>query len=258
MDTTSVPIAERIAEVRAEIERACFRAGRAPDSVTLVAVSKTHPPEDIATAVRAGVRQFGENRVEEALPKMAAVAGLVNEPVTWHMIGHVQSRKARHVTAGFALLHSLDSVRLAERLSRTLAERAGVLDVLLEVNVSGEETKHGWDAYSWQARATARRALWDDVARILTLPGVAVRGLMTMAPIVDDPEEARPVFAALRALRDALANDFPAAAWDHLSMGMTDDYPVAIEEGATLVRIGRAIFGPRVTTRPGMDPPDDL
>jgi len=155
----------------------------------------------------------------------------------------VQSRKARHVTAGFALLHSLDSVRLAERLSRALAERAGALDVLLEVNVSGEETKHGWDAYSWQARAAARRVLWDDVARILTLPGVAVRGLMTMAPIVDDPEEARPVFAALRALRDALANDFPAAAWDHLSMGMTDDYPVAIEEGATLVRIGRAVFG---------------
>jgi len=248
MDLTIASMTERIADVQAEIERACHRAGRSPDSVTLVAVSKTHSPEDIATAVRAGLRQFGENRVEEAIPKMAAVAERVDESLVWHMIGHVQSRKARHVTAGFALLHSLDSVRLAERLSRALAERDGALEVLLEVNVSGEETKHGWDAYYWQDRAEARRALWDDVARILALPGLAVRGLMTMAPIVDDPEEARPVFAALRTLRDALANDFPAAAWDHLSMGMTDDYPVAIEEGATLVRIGRAIFGPRLTT----------
>ena len=245
MDTTSVSIAERIAGVQAAIEHACQRAGRSPESVTLIAVSKTHPPDRIAEAVRAGLRRFGENRVEEAIPKMTAVAEMVDEPFEWHMIGHVQSRKARYVTADFALLHSLDSLKLAGRLNRALTEQGRVLDVLLEVNVSGEETKHGWDAYNWQERAAARRALWDDVAHILALPGLRVCGLMTMAPIVDDPQDARPVFAALRTLRDALANDFPMATWDHLSMGMTDDYPVAIEEGATLVRIGRAIFGPR-------------
>ncbi|MGQ9850084.1 MAG: YggS family pyridoxal phosphate-dependent enzyme [Aggregatilineaceae bacterium] len=238
-------VAERIAAVRETIAAACQRAGRSPDTVTLVAVSKTHPPVLILEAVAAGVHHFGENRIEEALGKIAQVNAATAAPVHWHMIGHVQSRKARFVVGPFALLHSLDSVHLAGRLSHYLQAAGRTLDVLLEMNVSGEASKEGWAAQRWREDRTCRRALWDDVARVLALPGLRVRGLMTMAPIVEDMEQARPVFAALRALRDALAEDFPAACWDELSMGMTDDYPVAIEEGATLVRLGRAIFGER-------------
>jgi pyridoxal phosphate enzyme (YggS family) len=161
------------------------------------------------------------------------------------MIGHVQSRKARAITPQFALLHSLDSVKLAGRISRAHQEQGTAMPVLLEINISGEATKEGLAAYCWQEDAAIRRALWDEIAQIVALPGVAVRGLMTMAPLADDPEAARPVFAGLRGLRDALADDFPQAGWSELSMGMTDDYAVAIEEGATLVRIGRAIFGAR-------------
>ncbi len=238
-------IAERVQQVQNTIAAACERAGRSPGDVTLVAISKQHSAAEIVEAIDAGVRHLGENRLEEALPKINAVAGLTDTPVTWHMVGHVQDRKARHVLTGFAVLHSLDNVRLAERLSHFLAQRDSTLDVLLEINVSGEESKSGWAASHWRDDPAQRRALWDDVARVLALPGIHVRGLMTMAPIVADAEETRPVFAALRTLRDALAADFPEADWRDLSMGMTDDYPVAVEEGATLVRIGRAVFGPR-------------
>lgn len=249
METSLATMIERISAVQTEITAACQRANRPPESVTLVAVSKTHSATEVAEAIQAGLRHFGENRVEEAIHKMPEVAGLATTPIQWHMVGHVQSRKARFVIAGFALLHSLDSIRLAERLSRMVTEQAttrdSALDVLLEMNVSGEESKYGWNAYNWPDDRSIRQALWDDVARIVSLPGVNVRGLMTMAPIVEQPEKTRPVFVALRELRDALANDFPASDWAELSMGMTDDYPIAIEEGATLVRIGRAIFGPR-------------
>ncbi len=247
MEFAETTVAERVAAVRAEIARACERAGRSVDEVTLVAVSKTHAPPLIVEAIRAGVRDLGENRPEEAAPKMQAVAALTPGPVCWHMIGHVQSRKARLVTRGYTLLHSLDSVRLAERLARYLDAQGQTLDVLLQMNVSGEATKEGFDAYQWNKRPTQRATLWRDVEAILALPALRVRGLMTMAPLTDDPEMARPVFAALRDLRDALREDFPGADWSALSMGMTDDYPVAIEEGATLVRIGRAIFGERHT-----------
>lgn len=243
--TESVSIADRITAVQAEITRACDRVGREPASVRLVAVSKTHPAEAVLDAVRAGVTHFGENRVEEALSKMPTVAQATATPVHWHMIGHVQSRKARYVTSGFGLLHSLDTLSLAERLSHLLTQQGLTLNVLLEMNVSGEESKEGWNAYRWHDAPDVRRALWADIERVMALPGLAVRGLMTMAPIVEIPEQARPVFVALRHLRDALAHDFAGATWDDLSMGMTDDYPVAIEEGATLVRIGRAIFGSR-------------
>jgi pyridoxal phosphate enzyme (YggS family) len=250
-------IRDRIAAVQREIEAACQRAHRSLESVTLVAVSKTHPASAVVEAIQAGLQHFGENRIDEAIQKMPAFdelvitlpADLAETPVQWHMIGHVQSRKARYAASGFTLVHSLDSVRLAERLSRWVIEQATEtvlpIDVLLEMNVSGEESKYGWNATHWQNDPAVRRALWDDVALILDMPGLNVRGVMTMAPIVEQAEETRPVFAALRDLRDALAHDFPASDWVELSMGMTDDYPVAIEEGATLVRIGRAIFGQR-------------
>lgn len=247
MPSTNGTLADRLAAVRAEIASACARAGRAADEVTLVAVSKTHEPAVILEAIRAGVGDLGENRPEEALPKIHALAALTSCPVRWHMIGHVQSRKARLVTRDFALLHSLDSLRLAGRLDRSLAAQGRTLDVLLQVNVSGEATKEGWAAYEWDKRPAQRAALWREIEAVLALPSLRVRGLMTMAPLADDPEAVRPVFAALRGLRDALRASFPAAGWDALSMGMSDDFPVAIEEGATLVRIGRAIFGARRT-----------
>lgn len=238
-------IAERVALVRETIAAACRRAGRSPDAVTLVAVSKTHPPALILEALAAGVQHFGENRIEEALPKIAQVNAAAPVPVHWHMVGHLQSRKARFAIGPFVLLHSLDSLHLAQRLSHYAQLAGRSLDVLLEMNVSGEASKEGWAAQRWQDDRACRHALWEEVAQVLALPGLRVRGLMTMAPIVTDMEQTRPVFAALRELRDALAGDFPAAQWGELSMGMTDDYPVAIEEGATIVRIGRAIFGER-------------
>lgn len=245
MDTLSPGISERIALVQAEIAAACQRAGRSPETVTLIAVSKTQPASSVAQAIRAGILHFGENRLEEALPKMSEVARLADDPIHWHMIGTVQSRKARYILSGFCMLHSLGEVKLAERLSQFSVEQGRVLEVLLEMNVSGEASKQGWQASRWRDDPDVRQKVWADIAHILALPGLKVQGLMTMAPIVDDPEAARPVFSALRHLRDALANDFPKAGWSDLSMGMTDDYPVAVEEGATLVRIGRAIFGPR-------------
>ncbi len=240
-----VDVAKRVALVKATIAEACARVGRDPSEVTLVAVCKTHPPEAVVAAMRAGVTDFGENRVEEARGKIPAVEALAGSRPTWHMVGHIQRRKARDVVALFDFVHSVDRLKLAERLSRLASEAGREIPILLEINVSGEETKWGWRADHWKNTPSQRNTLWSDVEAILKLPGLRVEGLMTMAPIVDDPETARPIFVRLRELRDALATDFPEASWRHLSMGMTDDYPVAVEEGATIVRIGRAIFGPR-------------
>lgn len=226
---------ERIAQVQERLARAARRAGRSPDEIALVAVTKMQPVETIVAAYRAGLRLFGENRVEEAGPKAAAVAGLLapNPPPIWHMIGHLQSRKAADVLPWASMVHSVDSVKLAQRLSRFCVAAGRELPVLLEVNVSGEPSKYGFTP------ATAIEA----VRAIAGLPGIHIQGLMTMAPVVPDAELARPVFRDLRLLRDELAQRFPALDWHHLSMGMTDDFEVAVEEGATMVRIGRAIFG---------------
>jgi pyridoxal phosphate enzyme (YggS family) len=231
---------ESLRSVRQRIEAAALRAGRDPGSVTLVAVTKTQPPEVIRAAYDLGLRHFGENRVEEAEAKI----GHLPSDVTWHMIGHIQGRKARQVVPLFRFIHSVDSVRLAVRLDRLCADRGEPLPVLLECNVSGEESKYGFDAARWRSGEAERVALVAAVEEILALPHLAVRGLMTMAPIVADPEQARPVFLRLRQLRDDLATVFPRNDWSQLSMGMTDDFEVAIEEGATFVRVGRAIFAP--------------
>jgi pyridoxal phosphate enzyme (YggS family) len=226
--------------VRERIAAAARRAGRDPASVTLVAVTKTQPPEVIRAAYDLGLRHFGENRVEEAEAKVGRLPG----DVTWHIIGHIQSRKARQVAPLFQFVHSLDSVKLAGRLDRFCAERSEPLPVLLECNVSGEESKYGFAVAGWRSGRADRGAFVAAVKQILALPHLAVRGLMTMAPIVADPEQARPVFSRLRQLRDELAAVFPQSDWSQLSMGMTDDFEVAIEEGATFVRVGRAIFAP--------------
>ncbi|MBX3084542.1 MAG: YggS family pyridoxal phosphate-dependent enzyme [Anaerolineae bacterium] len=238
-------LAERLEHVQTSIEAACQRANRPLESVTLIAVSKTHPAESVIEAVGLGLRHFGENRVEEASGKIPTVLSATNHALTWHMIGHVQSRKAEDVIAAFDVIHSLDTLKLAERYSRYAGAAGKTARVLLEVNVSGEASKSGLEASGWEQNAESRTELWKVIQQITVLPYLQIDGLMTMAPIVDDMEQTRPVFASLRRLREALASDFPAGAWAHLSMGMTDDYPVAIEEGATMVRIGRAIFGDR-------------
>ncbi len=225
-------IAANIERVRARIAAAAERVGRAPEEVTLVAVTKTRTPDEITAAYRAGVRHFGENRVEEAEAKVPL---LDLTGTTWHMVGHLQSRKARRAIRLFDIIHSVDSVKLARRLDRLAAEEGKTLPVLIEVNVSGEESKYGFHPGD----------LDEAVPQIVVLSHLRVEGLMTVAFIATDPEEVRPVFAALRRLRDELRERFPQSEWKHLSMGMTDDFEVAIEEGATMVRIGRAIFGPR-------------
>lgn len=237
-------IAVRLAEVHSIIAAACQRAGRSPGDVQLIAVSKTHPPSLILEVLQAGAQHLGENRVEEAESKIPALRSLTDQPVTWHMIGHIQSRKARDVTVLFDWVHSVDSLKLASKLSAPSVEQGRRLPVLLEFNVSGEASKYGFQAVGWEQNSAVRAALWREVEQIASLPGLDVRGLMTMAPIVPVMEQTRSVFASLRGLRDALQASL-GLPLPHLSMGMTDDYPVAIEEGATIVRIGRAIFGER-------------
>lgn len=237
-------IGDNIAAVKANIATSCAHAGRDPVAVTLIAVSKRHPASDVLEAIAAGVQHFGENRVEEADIKISQVRAAGSNP-TWHMVGHVQSRKAKDALDCFDVVHSVESLKLAEKLARGAAEKGKTIDVLLEINVSGELSKYGLPAAGWQTDAVVRQALFDTMRQITHLTNLRARGLMTMAPIVEQMESARPVFAGLARLRDA-AQEALGIALPDLSMGMTDDYPIAIEEGATMVRIGRAIFGSRL------------
>jgi hypothetical protein len=250
-ETPANVIANNLAKVQAEIEAGCQRAGRRSDDVQLVAVTKKRASSEILAALEAGVRHIGENRIEEALGKMPQVAQILPdhlEAPIWHMIGHVQSRKARDVTQQFSVVHSLDSLKLARRYDnfrRQDLPGERPLTVLLEMNVSGEMAKYGIEASRWKEDKSQRAAIWQLVEEVNQFEMLHIAGLMTMAPFVDDAEIVRPVFIKLRELRDALAADFASLDWQELSMGMTNDYPVAIEEGATMVRIGRAIFGER-------------
>ena len=222
-----------------QIARSARKVDRDPTEIRLVVVTKSQPLEVVQAAIEAGVRILGENYPEEAATKIQSLAG--QSGVEWHMIGHVQSRKARLVADHFALLHSLDSLKLAQRLDRFAAEREHVLPVLLEFNVGGEESKSGWDA----SDESQWSGLLPDVAAILELPNLRVRGLMTMPPLGSTPDDSRRFFVRLRALRDHLATRFPGADWHELSMGTSADFAVAVEEGATLVRVGTAIVGAR-------------
>lgn len=210
--------------VRGRIAAAASRAGRDAGDITLIAVSKTHEATAIAAAFGAGMCDFGENRVQEAASKIPLLREQGVDPV-WHLVGHLQTNKVTAAIDLFDILHSVDSLRLAKAISERARKRVGVL---IEVNVAGEASKHG------VSPGEALR-LAEDVGE---LPNIDLRGLMTVAPQVDDPEDVRPVFRELRALRDAIG-------LRELSMGMTDDFEVAVEEGSTLVRVGRAIFGPR-------------
>jgi PLP dependent protein len=230
-------IAANLATVHERVAAACGRAGRSASDVTLVAVSKTVAAERIRAAWTLGLTDFGENRVQEARQKMPLLADI---GARWHMIGHLQSNKAGQAAEMFAMVQSLDSLETAGILSHRLARAGRSMPVLLEVNTGGEETKSGF-----RPEGGSFESFFVAAQEIASLPGLDVQGLMTVAPIVEEPDLARPVFRRLRLLRDELRVRFPQRAWQHLSMGMTDDFEVAIEEGATIVRLGRAIFGAR-------------
>lgn len=233
-------IADNIQRVHERIATACAHSGRDASEVTLVAVTKQQPVEAMLAALAAGLQHLGENRVEEAAVKIPKVDAAAIQAATWHMVGHIQSRKAKQVVPLFDLVQSVDSLRLAQRLSRLAQERGRDLPVLLEINVSGEASKYGLAGYNWQRDEAVREQLWQDLSAIMALPRLEARGLMTMAPFGAEERVIRRVFADMRALRESLDADLP-----ELSMGMTDDFPIAIEEGATMIRVGRAIFGER-------------
>lgn len=217
----------RLAELRARADAAAARGGHG-QAVTVVAVTKTHGPEAVRAVWDAGVRDVGENRVQEALDKMAAV----DVPVRWHLIGHVQRNKVRQLD-GFALVHACDSARLADALHEHGVRRGRPVDALLQVNASGEATKGGYAPHEVRAEAD----------RLTALPGVLVRGVMTLAPLDAGERTLRATFAGARAAREVLAESGHPAA--ELSMGMSGDFEVAAEEGATMVRLGTALFGAR-------------
>jgi len=218
-----------LADVRERIAAACGRAGRSPDGVLLVAVTKTVAPEVVRVLARLGVTDIGENRVQQAQAKHDALGGTVG--LRWHMIGHLQTNKVRHVLRLFERIHSVDSVHLAEAIESRAARDGLAVPVLIQCNTSGEASKSG-------VAPGDLPALLDHVA---ALDHLRLEGLMTMAPFVDDPETVRPCFAALRELA-AASRERTGLPLPHLSMGMTQDFEVAIEEGATMARIGSALF----------------
>ncbi len=227
-------IASRLAEVRARLAAAAGRAGRQPGDIRLVAVSKTYGREHVAAAVAAGQRDFGENKVQEGLQKIAEVA---DTTIRWHLIGHLQSNKSRKAAEGFDWLHAIDSVPLLRKIDAAAADAGRRLQVLVQVDLAGEATKHG----------APPDAVREIVEAADTCSAADLVGLMLLPPAVEDPEDGRPWFRRLRDVRDGLvAAGMPAARLAELSMGMSHDFEVAVEEGATIVRVGSAIFGARV------------
>ena len=232
--TIDQTIAENLAGVRSRIDAAARRAGRSPSDITLVAVSKTFGPDHVRAAWAAGQRDFGENKLQEAEHKIAATADLAG--VRWHLIGHLQSNKARKAAVPFAVIHSVDSLDILRRLDTAAIDARTAPEVLIQADLAGEATKHG---AAGQELAALVRAALDAKA-------VKLAGLMLLPPWNDNQEVTRPWFARLREVRDRLiAGGIPAAALRHLSMGMSHDFEAAVEEGATMVRVGTAIFGKR-------------
>jgi len=226
-------ISANLASVRTRLVAAARRASRDPSSIRLVAISKTHPLDAVRAAVRAGQTAFGENRVQEALQKIEASS---DTPIEWHLVGHLQSNKARKAASVFACIHSVDSIELLTRLDAAALEAGTAPTLFVQVDLAGEPTKFG-------ATADAVQPLFEAAA---SCRAARVTGLMVLPPFFDDPEEARPYFRRLREVREALvARGVPPSMLRELSMGMSHDFEVAIEEGATLVRVGTSIFGVR-------------
>ena len=223
-------IAENLERVREQIAQAAAKAGRTANEIELVAITKTHPPEQVREAVEAGHTLFGESRVQEARAKIPELPSNLR----WHFVGHLQKNKIRHALALFDLFHGVDSLALAQEMDRIAAEEGKQPRVLLEVNVAGEGSKFGFKAETLRA----------EVGFALALPRLSIEGFMCIPPLAEEGEASRKFFVQLRELRDSLEKEFDVK-FPHLSMGMTQDFPVAVEEGATLVRVGTAIFGQR-------------
>lgn len=233
-------IAERLTEIRARIVAAARPAGRDPSSVRLVAVSKTFPIESVREAFEAGQRDFGENRVQEALQKvelaLQKIEGSADQSIRWHLLGHLQTNKARKAAPAFTVIHSVDSVELIQKLDQAAADTGHSPDLLIQVDLAGEATKHG--ATPAEVPRLLEAAAASRAARVV--------GLMTLPPWPETPEDSRPWFRQLRDLRDQWqASGVPASMLRELSMGMSGDFEVGIQEGATMVRVGTAIFGSR-------------
>ena len=225
-------ICENLKEVEAKIEAACKRAGRDRSEVTLIAVSKTKPVEMLEEAYGIGIREFGENKVQELSDKY----DVLPKNIRWHMIGHLQRNKVKYLIGKTVLIHSVDSLRLAEQIEHEAAKADTIMNVLIEVNVAGEESKFG---------TTCNEAI-ELVRAVAALKHVKIKGLMTIAPFTDNPEDNRIYFKKLKQLSvDIKSKNIDNVDMDELSMGMTGDYEVAIEEGATMVRVGTGIFGKR-------------
>jgi PLP dependent protein len=240
MDTeTRNGIIENYQCIMDSIVKSCQRVGRNPDDVKLVVVSKRKPVESILAAYQAGARFFGENYPEMAVPKIEALKNIAD--IEWHMIGHVQSRKAKLIPGNFSLMHSMDSLKLAEKFDQLLTGTAKPQSVLLEVNVAGEISKGGWDASNQENWYKIE----EEFNKIIALPGLSVEGLMSMPPMSNDPQESRPYFKKLRAFQEFLMKRTAEVYWKDLSIGTSGDYLVAVEEGARYVRVGQAILGKR-------------
>jgi PLP dependent protein len=225
-------IAENIVRVKERIDRAAQKSRRNPEEIRLIAVSKTVEEERVLQAIEAGVEIFGENYVQEAQRKIEALG----HPVAWHLIGHLQTNKAKLAAGLFDTVHSVDSIKLAGELNRWAKQQGRILPILLQVHLSGEGTKFG----------AREEEIWEMAEKCSALDGIRVRGLMTMPPYFEDPEEARPYFIKLREIGERLASKkIPGISTVEYSMGMSNDFEVAVEEGATMVRVGTAIFGPR-------------
>ena len=231
---------ENLTRIRSRIDQACERSGRQPDSVRLMAVSKNQSPELVAQAASAGLTLFGENRIQEAKVKIPLCPGQLE----WHFIGHLQSNKSRDAVSLFQVVQGVDSLALAEELQKQALKQARSLPILLEVNVAGESSKFGWNP----------DRLLAELPQLNALNRLEVHGLMTIAPYAVDPEQVRPIFRRLRELRDR-CTDLLGAPLPVLSMGMSGDLEVAIEEGATLVRVGTALFGERPRRTEADNPP---
>lgn len=244
-------LVERYAAVRKRIAQAALRSGRQTEDITLVAVSKTWPAEVVVAGYDAGLRNFGENRIEELVKKRPEVEDILGNErgIVWHAIGTIQSRKSRLAAENADVIHALDRLKLADRLSRHLVELGrnnnNQIPVFLEVNVSGEASKAGLDCSRWEHDASQRAAARELALAIDELPGLHPMGLMTMAPWGAQSQEIREIFRRTRELAEWMQTATSQTAWSCLSMGMTDDFEIAIEEGATHVRIGRALFGDR-------------
>lgn len=240
-------IKDRITAVYQQISQATKQASRRTDDITLVAVTKTWPVDTLLDAYDAGLRDFGENRTDELEEKRAAFETVRGREsgVTWHFIGHLQSRKATAVADSADVFHAVERVKIVNKLQDRLAQNGRLLPVFIEVNVSGESSKSGIDCSRWEQDATQQSALRKVTRAVLVAPNLSLLGLMTMAPWHAPDEEIRTVFARARALAEWLRDDLRLERPLQLSMGMTDDFEMAITEGATHIRVGRALFGER-------------